>query len=77
MVGGRIDTHQHIVPPAYAEWLVSKGMAAGGMPIPKWSPEQALEIMADNNVDAAILSISPHPASISAMTQKLGARRGT
>ena len=32
MAGGRIDTHQHIVPPAYAEWLVAKGMAAGGMP---------------------------------------------
>ena len=58
MAGGRIDTHQHVVPPAYAEWLIAKGMAAGGMPIPKWSPEQALEIMAENGVDAAILSIS-------------------
>ena len=58
MASGRIDTHQHIVPPAYAEWLIAKGMAAGGMPIPKWSPEQALEIMAENGVDAAILSIS-------------------
>ena len=58
MAGGRIDTHQHIVPPSYAEWLIAKGMAAGGMPIPKWSPEQALEIMAENGVDAAILSIS-------------------
>src|SRR4051794_8025196 len=58
MTAARIDTHQHIVPPTYAEWLVSKGMAGGGMPIPKWSPDQALDTMADNDVDAAILSIS-------------------
>ena len=76
MAGGRIDTHQHIVPPAYAEWLIAKGMAAGGMPIPKWSPEQALEIMAENGVDAAVLSIST-PGVHLGDDAKRGAKRGT
>jgi hypothetical protein len=29
-VSGRIDTHSHVVPPFYAEWLRTKGALAGG-----------------------------------------------
>ena len=40
----RIDTHHHVVPPDYAAWLRRQGNAAGGLPIPDWSPEAALAL---------------------------------
>lgn len=55
---GRIDTHQHIVPPAYAAWLDRQGMTAGGLPIPQWSAEGALDLMEAAGIDAGILSVS-------------------
>lgn len=54
----RIDTHQHIVPPAYATWLERHGITAGGLPIPQWSAEDALELMEAGGIDAGILSLS-------------------
>ena len=54
----RIDTHQHIAPPAYAKWIEEKGVNAGGKGIPKWSVEDALSIMDTNRIDRAILSVS-------------------
>jgi 6-methylsalicylate decarboxylase len=54
----RIDTHQHIVPPFYARWLDQKGVTAGGLPIPKWSVEDALDLMEAAAVSAGILSVS-------------------
>jgi len=55
---GRIDTHHHIVPPAYREWLAGKGVDAGGLPIPAWSADADLEVMDANNIQTAILSVS-------------------
>lgn len=55
---GRIDTHQHIVPPFYARWLESKGVNAGGLPIPQWHAEDALDLMASAGVATGILSVS-------------------
>ncbi len=55
---GRIDTHHHIVPPRYADWLRDRGHTAGGLPIPQWSVDGTLDVMAANGVAAAILSIS-------------------
>jgi len=55
---GRIDTHHHIVPPAYREWLAGKGVEAGGLPIPTWGADADLEVMDANNIQTAILSIS-------------------
>ncbi|WP_063045512.1 amidohydrolase family protein [Nocardia pseudovaccinii] len=55
---GRIDTHQHIVPPRYRSWLLDKGLTAGGRAIPEWTAESALELMGENNIDTAILSVS-------------------
>lgn len=55
---GRIDTHQHIVPPAYAAWLERQGLTAGGLPIPQWSAEEALDLMEAAGIDAGILSVS-------------------
>lgn len=54
----RIDTHHHVVPPFYREWLQRKGLTAGGKPIPEWSPEAALSLMDQTGVRAAILSVS-------------------
>lgn len=54
----RIDTHQHIVPPFYADWLAAKGITAGGLPIPKWSADGALDLMESAGVATGILSVS-------------------
>lgn len=54
----RIDTHHHVVPPRYADWLASQGLDAGGRAIPAWSPEAALELMGSVGVERAILSVS-------------------
>ncbi len=55
---GRIDTHLHIVPPRYAAWLAERGYTAGGMPIPPWSTDAALDVMDAHGVAAGLLSIS-------------------
>jgi predicted TIM-barrel fold metal-dependent hydrolase len=54
----RIDTHHHVVPPEYAAWLRSRGVAAGGLPIPDWSRDSALALMDKVGVGTAILSVS-------------------
>lgn len=55
---GRIDVHHHMVPPAYAQWLRARGLAAGGLPIPDWSAEASLALMDDRGIETAILSVS-------------------
>lgn len=54
----RIDTHAHIVPDFYTTWLAEKDVDAGGLPLPDWSVDAALEFMAANGIDTSILSIS-------------------
>lgn len=54
----RIDTHQHIVPPFYAKWLEAKGITAGGLPIPQWSEDGALDLMKSAGISTGILSVS-------------------
>lgn len=49
----RVDTHAHIVPPAYRKWLAEKRVDAGGLPIPAWSVEAALEFMETNSIETA------------------------
>lgn len=56
--GLRIDTHHHIVPPEYGEWLERKGVLAGGLLIPAWSEETALEFMDRAGIGAAVMSVS-------------------
>ncbi|GAA2212506.1 amidohydrolase family protein [Nonomuraea monospora] len=55
---GRIDTHQHIVPPFYASWLSDQDITAGGLPIPGWSRDDALAVMDGNGITTAIVSVS-------------------
>ncbi|MEJ8810497.1 amidohydrolase family protein [Variovorax ureilyticus] len=54
----RIDTHQHMVPPDYAAWLDRHGVLAGGLPIPTWSAEGALDLMESAGIATGILSVS-------------------
>lgn len=54
----RVDTHHHVVPPTYRDWLASKGIDAGGRAIPEWSTDSALSLMEDLDVATAILSVS-------------------
>lgn len=54
----KIDTHHHIVPPAYAAWLESRGITAGGLPIPHWSEEGALDLMEAEGTATCIFSVS-------------------
>lgn len=55
----RIDTHHHLIPPAYRAALTRAGIEqAGGRALPDWSTEASLHAMADLNVGTAILSVS-------------------
>lgn len=54
----RIDTHHHIVPACYADWLTRRGISAGGLPIPSWSPEASLDLMDQSGIERAYFSVS-------------------
>jgi predicted TIM-barrel fold metal-dependent hydrolase len=54
----RIDTHQHIVPARYAEWMHDKGIRPGGVDVPSWSPSAALKFMDGHDIQTGILSLS-------------------
>jgi predicted TIM-barrel fold metal-dependent hydrolase len=55
----RIDVQQHLVLPAWAAWLRSRGVRdAGGRELPAWSVEAALRTMDDHGIETAILSVS-------------------
>ncbi|HEY0936624.1 MAG TPA: amidohydrolase family protein, partial [Trebonia sp.] len=54
----RIDTHQHVVPPGYPDWLLSQGLDAGGMAPPAWSVTAALASMDELKTAAGVVSLS-------------------
>lgn len=59
MTRGRIDVHQHIVPPEWASWLRSKGITdGGGRALPEWSGDAALGLMDAHEIATAVLSVS-------------------
>lgn len=58
-----IDVHAHFLPPVYQDALQEAGLKLvdGGMPVPQWSPERALDIMDEAGITGALLSVSsPH-----------------
>ncbi len=58
-----IDVHAHFLPPMYLEALQEAGLTQldGGMPVPHWSPTQALALMDEVGIAGAVLSVSsPH-----------------
>lgn len=54
----RIDTHHHVVPPFYRDWLAEKGVSGGGLPIPRWDPVTDLALMDSLQIQSSILSVS-------------------
>jgi 6-methylsalicylate decarboxylase len=54
----RIDTHMHIVPPRYAQWLHTLGINAGGREIPEWTVSSALDLMGAVGASGAVMSVS-------------------
>jgi 6-methylsalicylate decarboxylase len=55
----RIDLHAHALPPVYQQALTSAGLTLlDGLPVPKWSPELALQFMTAHGIQAQVLSIS-------------------
>ena len=75
----RIDTHHHIIPPDYRKDLRNARIdEAGGRALPDWSPDAALQTMAELDVATAILSVStpsatflPKPADAAALARDL------
>lgn len=54
----RIDVHQHVVPPFWADALPSNGGDPSGWNSPAWSPEAALEFMDAQGIATGILSLT-------------------
>jgi predicted TIM-barrel fold metal-dependent hydrolase len=55
----RIDTHHHMIPPAYRKALRRAGIEeAGGRALPDWSPAGSLKTMDELRVATAVLSVS-------------------
>ncbi|KAL3698698.1 hypothetical protein R1sor_012774 [Riccia sorocarpa] len=54
----RIDTHCHFIPPFYLDILRAKGLDSGGRAIPKWTPEEHIELLDTLGVETAVVSIS-------------------
>lgn len=54
----RIDVHQHIVPPVWAEALAARGLDSGGWAIPSWSPRAAIAMMDRQGIATGVLSVT-------------------
>lgn len=55
----RIDVHHHMVPPVFANEMQRRGISTvAGEPIPKWNPDRSLQVMDENGIQSAILSLS-------------------
>jgi len=56
---GRIDTHQHFIPPVWASYLDRRGyLESRDTPRPHWSPESALEVLDRLSIATGIVSLS-------------------
>ncbi len=57
---GRIDVHAHFLPECYTQALNKAGLKTldGGFPVPGWSAEAALEMMARQGIEVAMISLS-------------------
>ena len=52
---GRIDVHQHAVPPFYTK-VMEKEILATGHPLPTWTPSLAIDTMDRNGIATGMLS---------------------
>ena len=58
MSKARIDVHQHIVPPFWAEALSAHGGDPSGWSSPAWTPENAIDFMDSQRIAMGILSLT-------------------
>ena len=71
---GRIDVHAHFLPEVYAAALTQAGLRTvdGGMPVPAWSAEAAIEVMDRQQIDTAIISLSSPSTHFLAPKDRVG-----
>lgn len=55
---GRIDVHQHLVPPSWGDAMHDLAKNPNRYPIPPWTPESALAYMDDQAIETGILSLT-------------------
>lgn len=56
---GRIDVHHHVIPPAFRAEMDKRGLdKVAGAPLPRWSPEQSIDLMDRNGIQTALTSLS-------------------
>ncbi|KAA0917830.1 amidohydrolase family protein [Streptomyces apricus] len=56
---GRVDVHQHVLPPFYRDLLAGAGIAGvGGRALPDWSAGAALDLMDLLGITTAVVSVS-------------------
>ncbi len=58
-----VDYHAHAIPDSYRELVAKHGMSLDeGFPLPQWSAEAHMQMMAEAGIDRAILTLpAPHP----------------
>jgi 6-methylsalicylate decarboxylase len=54
----RIDVHQHVVPPFYADALASHGGDPSGSVTPTWTPQGAIDLMDSLEIATGMLSVT-------------------
>jgi predicted TIM-barrel fold metal-dependent hydrolase len=71
---GRIDVHQHFLPKVYAQALHEAGLTTvdGGMPVPAWSAEGAIEMMDRQGIGTAMVSLSSPSTHFLPVGQRAG-----
>jgi 6-methylsalicylate decarboxylase len=69
----RIDTHFHVVPPVYRQWLEQHPLYHG--PYVEWSRDAALEYLDRSSTETAIMSVSTPSARVAASDNRCDVRR--
>lgn len=55
----RVDVHAHALTPAYKQALTDAGITLiGGIPVPQWSPQEAVAFMDAHGIQIQMLSVS-------------------
>ena len=58
MSANRIDVHTHLVPPFWAEDLPAHGGDPSGWGAPRWSPNQLMEFMDEEQIAVSMMSLT-------------------
>jgi predicted TIM-barrel fold metal-dependent hydrolase len=69
---GRVDTHHHVLPPKYRNWLIEKELYKA-RPVP-WSVPGTLQMMDDHGIQTAVVSTAPIGLQLPAPDQAPKAR---